>query len=353
MLELGPTNLHFKGKHARRAKASRHSREARGVQPRGALVKTRILWCLSFAICFSTLLLGAPTRDFALCNLAVQLAIFLPFANAPAWRNNRLSYVDFAWPAGVAALGIQLVFLAEARTLPSLVMAAIYALVGLRMAAWAAHMYRPGALVRDLPRYEYQRQRWARAGFRSERFSVQYEILVQAMANLSFLAMPAYLVAADPTPSFTPWHAAWAVVWAAAYTFESIADLQKRRYSRTDAANRKGVCDIGLWRHSRHPNYFGQWVQWIALAALAVPSLLALRGDVHPVVFVILALSLGWAVYLMYGTLVYYTGAVPAEYFSRRKRPDYAHYQATVNRFFPGPRRVAADKASKGSGKAV
>lgn len=283
-------------------------------------------------------------REFALCNIAVQLGIFLPFANVPAWRNNRLSYVDFAWPAGVAALGIQLALLAETLTLPGLLMAVIYAFVGLRMAVWGAHLFRRGALARDLPRYEYQRQRWARAGFRSERFSVQYEILVQAMANMTFLAMPAFLVAADPSPSFTPWHAAWAVAWAVAYAFESLADLQKHRYSRTDAAKRKGVCDVGLWRYSRHPNYFGQWVQWIALAALAAPSLLALREQVHPVAFGALALSLGWAVYLMYGTLVHYTGAVPAEYFSRRKRPDYAAYQSTVNRFFPGRRRAAGGR---------
>ena len=304
-------------------------------------MKSRVLWCLSFAACFATLLLAAPTRAFALCNLAVQLAIFLPFANAPAWRHNRLSYVDFAWPAGVAAVGVQLAFFAPARTPATLVVAGIYLFIGLRMAAWGAHLFRRGALVRDLPRYEYQRQRWQRAGFRSERFSVQYEILVQAMANVSFLAMPAYLLAIDPSPSFTPWHAAWASAWLAAYAFESIADLQKRRYARSDAGRKKGVCDVGLWRYSRHPNYFGQWLQWIALAALAVPSLLALRGSLPVAAFVVFALALGWAVYLMYGTLVYYTGAVPSEHFSRRKRPGYAQYQATVNRFFPGPRRRA------------
>ena len=41
----------------------------------------------------------------------------------------------------------------------------------------------------------------------------------------------------------------------------------------------------------------------------------------------------------MYYTLVHYTGAVPAEHYSALKRPAYAEYQATVNRFFPGPRR--------------
>jgi steroid 5-alpha reductase family enzyme len=307
-------------------------------------VKSRILWCLMFVVCFSALVLSAPTRDFACTNLLVQLGIFLPFANLPAWRNNRLSYVDFAWPTGIAAIGVQLFLLAEARTSLVLTVAAIHLLVGLRMAIWAVHMYRPGVLTRDLPRYEYQRQRWTRAGFRSERFSVQYEILVQGMANMSFLALPAYLIATDAKTSLTPWHAIWIAVWLAAYAFESVADFQKRKYSR-DASDRKGVCDVGLWRYSRHPNYFGQWLQWIALVALAAPSLLTLRDQVPMLAFVVFALALAWVIQLMYGTLVHYTGAVPAEHFSLRKRPAYVDYQATVNRFFPGPRKVARSDA--------
>ncbi len=304
-------------------------------------MKSRILWCLMFAACVAALTSSASLRNITLCNLIVQLAIFLPFANLPAWRNNRLSYVDFAWPAGLAALGVELLVLAPARTPTVLFVAAIYLLMGLRMAFWAAHMYRPGVLTRDLPRYEYQRQRWQRAGFASERFSVQYEILVQAMANMSFLALPPYLLAADGGRAFTPWDGLWIFVWLGAYALESTADLQKRRFARANGNRSRGVCDVGLWRYSRHPNYFGQWLQWIALAALAAPSLLALRDLVPTVALAVLALSLAWVVYLMYSTLVHYTGAVPAEHYSRLKRPEYARYQATVNRFFPGPRKAS------------
>lgn len=300
----------------------------------------RILWCVMFAVCWSALAFTAPTRAFVLCNLAVQLGIFLISANVPAWRSNLLSYVDFAWPFGLAAIGTQSLLLAQSRTPVLFVVAGIYLLMGLRMATWTAHMYKPGVLTRDLPRYAYQRQRWARAGFRSERFSVQYEILVQGMANMSFLALPAYLLAADSGRDFSAWDGVWIAVWLAAFALESTADLQKRRYARTTENRREGVCDIGLWRYSRHPNYFGQWLQWIALAALALPSLLALRTDTTMTAFVVLTLSLAWAVYLMYSTLVYYTGAVPAEHFSKLKRPAYAKYQKTVNRFFPGPRRA-------------
>ena len=301
-----------------------------------------MLWCVLFLLCIAALLASAPTRGFALCNMLVQLGLFIPFAHAMAWRTNRLSYVDFAWPAGVAALGVQLLVLAEARTTLIQAIAAIHLFIGLRMAFWAAHMYRPGVLTRDLPRYQYQRQRWARAGFRSERFSVQYEIAVQEMANMSFLAMPVMLLAADPAPAFTVWHAAWMVVWLAAYAFESVADWQKRRYVQTHADDRKGVCEVGLWRYSRHPNYFGQWLQWIALAALALPSLRALWGLVPTPAFVVFGLALAWMVYLMFSTLVFYTGAVPAEHFSCLKRPAYADYQTRVNRFFPGPRRAVS-----------
>lgn len=312
---------------------------------RPVVVKSRILWCVMVAVCWSALVASPPLRGFALCNLAVQLAIFLPFANLPAWRNNRLSYVDFAWPAGLAALGVEILVLAPSRTPTALGVAALYLLMGLRMATWAAHMYRPGVLTRDLPRYEYQRQRWARAGFRSERFSVQYEILVQGMANLSFLALPPYVVAADGGRSFAPWDGVWLAVWFGAFALESVADLQKRRFARAGGKRSRDVCDVGLWRYSRHPNYFGQWLQWIALAALAAPSLLALRESVPVAALIILALSLGWAIYLMYTTLVFYTGAVPAEHYSRQKRPDYARYQATVNRFFPGPRKPSVEAA--------
>ncbi len=42
---------------------------------------------------------------------------------------------------------------------------------------------------------------------------------------------------------------------------------------------------------------------------------------------------------LMYTKLVYHTGAVPSEYYSAQKRPDYKTYQKTTNRFFPGPKK--------------
>jgi steroid 5-alpha reductase family enzyme len=97
------------------------------------------------------------------------------------------------------------------------------------------------------------------------------------------------------------------------------------------------VCNVGLWRYSRHPNYFAEWLVWTALVVASVPSWLALRTSEPLVLWLLLGAGLLFVSRIMYSTLVYYTGAVPSEYFSVRKRPEYESYQRQTNMFFPGP----------------
>lgn len=302
-------------------------------------MRTRLMNCATIAVFWALALTTPELRTFALVNLAVQLAIFIPIANVQGWRRNQISFVDIAWPTGLMAIGIQLAIFADRLTPLTVLTAGFYVIVGARMATWATRVYRSGGLAEELPRYRYQRIRWKHEGFRSERFSIQFEITVQMLANATVLAMPAYLIATNSSASITPWEIACVVVALAAYAFESLADLQKSRFTGGYANTGTGICDVGLWRYSRHPNYFGQWVQWVALVGLALPSLADLRDDTSAVAWAGLLVYLLAAAGAMYYTLVHYTGAVPAEHYSALKRPAYAGYQATVNRFFPGPRR--------------
>ena len=100
--------------------------------------------------------------------------------------------------------------------------------------------------------------------------------------------------------------------------------------------NHLQVCNVGLWKYSRHPNYFSEWMVWNGLIIAAIPSWLALQGSE---LWLLLGLSLLYASKAMYTTLVYITGAVPSEYYSLKKRPGYQLYQQQTNRFFPGPSR--------------
>lgn len=304
-------------------------------------MRERIVWCVSVAICLAALIANPATRTFALWNAAIQIAIFVPSACIPAWRTNRMSYVDFAWPAGILALGIQTFVFAEELTPLTITAATMFTIVGARLMYWGFLVIKPGWLKEEFPRYQYQRLVWQKAGLRSERLSLQYEISVQATANLSYFALPSIIIATNPRGGLHPVEIAAIVVWIAAYAYETIADVQKGRFLGGYATDNRDVCDVGLWRYSRHPNYFGQWLQWTAAVLLAAPSAVALYDRAPLASWIVTTVGLLFLVKAIYNVMVHYSGAVPAEHYSVQKRPGYRQYQAEVNRFFPGPRRTS------------
>ena len=301
-------------------------------------MRDRVIWVVSVLVCLGALVANPATREFALWNAAVQLVIFVSSASVPAWRTNWMSYVDFAWPAGILALGIETFVFAEQLTPLTIAAAAMFTLSGGRLMYWGFLVMKPGWLKDEFPRYQYLRLVWQQAGFRSERLSLQYEIGVQATANMSYFALPCLVVATNPRDGLNAVEIAAIAVWLAGYIVESVADLQKARFLGGYTSASRDVCDTGLWRYSRHPNYFGQWVQWCAAVLLAVPSTITLLDRITLVPWLIIAVGLLFLIRAIYTVMVYYSGAVPSEHYSALKRPSYKQYQKEVNRFFPGPR---------------
>lgn len=111
------------------------------------------------------------------------------------------------------------------------------------------------------------------------------------------------------------------VIAVVALLGEFLADQQLARF-RANSANRGGVCQQGLWRYSRHPNYFFEWLYWFSYAAFAVGAPHGAWAWVGPV--------------MMYLFLRYITGVPFAERSSLRSRGEaYRHYQKTTSVFFP------------------
>jgi steroid 5-alpha reductase family enzyme len=113
---------------------------------------------------------------------------------------------------------------------------------------------------------------------------------------------------------------------------ESVADGQKLLFI---SKNKRGVCNIGLWKYSRHPNYFAEWLVWTGLVIAAIPSWLALSDSETLLIWICLGVGSLSASFMMYITLVHLTGAIPAEYYSVQKRTEYKEYQEKTNMFFP------------------
>lgn len=110
--------------------------------------------------------------------------------------------------------------------------------------------------------------------------------------------------------------------WAVGMFFESVGDAQLARF-KADPANKGKVMDQGLWRYTRHPNYFGDAAVWWGLTLLALHHLAGLIGLVSAA--------------LMTWLLAKGTGAALLERTIGKRRPEYADYVRRTSGFFPLP----------------
>jgi steroid 5-alpha reductase family enzyme len=112
--------------------------------------------------------------------------------------------------------------------------------------------------------------------------------------------------------------------WLVGFTFETVGDAQLAAFT-ADPGNRGRVLDHGLWRYTRHPNYFGDAVVWWGLALLALHHAAGLAGLVSAA--------------LMTWLLARGTGAALLESTIATRRPGYADYARHTSGFFPRPPR--------------
>lgn len=296
-----------------------------------------------------TLFASPQLVDLLVLNGVLQIALFVVVACVPFLRTGRMSYVDIAWPFGIALIGAQILLFADTDLLRRIVVGGIYLFIGLRMGIAAVILGKTTGIIfkTEFPRYQYRRMVLEKQGNKHPRFHILSEILAQGLANASVLALPGFIIATYGQGPITLLEITGLCLWATAYVLESIADGQKMLFISRD---KEGVCNIGLWRYSRHPNYFSEWLVWTGLV-IGSASAWWTAGNLEPVlVWLLMGIGAVLASVMMYITLVYLTGARPAEYYSVRKRPGYAEYQRTTSMFFPWfPARRDAEASNQGS----
>jgi steroid 5-alpha reductase family enzyme len=192
---------------------------------------------------------------------------------------------------------------------------------GLRL-AW--HLWRRVAGEPEDGRYRALREHWQ--GSQPKFFGFfQFQALLVGMFAVPFLA-----VAANPIVSFIGIVAA-VVIWLISVGGESLADRQLAAF-RADPTNRGKTCRVGLWRYSRHPNYFFEWLHWFAYVVLAMGSPLWWLAWSGPLV--------------MFLFLRFVSGVPYTETQALRSRGDeYRRYQRDTPMFFPWFPKHESDNA--------
>jgi steroid 5-alpha reductase family enzyme len=260
----------------------------------------------------------------ALAVLAVMLGGWLV-----SLRRRDASLVDVLWGAQFALVAWLGLLLGAGDLFRRLLVAVLATLWGLRL---SLHIARRSRGRGEDYRYRAMRERH---GDRFGRRSLVTVFLLQA-AILLVVAAPLLVVGAVPGPAGPGGpEAAGAAVWLAGFLLEAIADAQLTRF-RADPARRGRVMDRGLWRYSRHPNYFGDALLWWGfwLIACAVP------GGV-------------WTAFspaLMTFLLVRVSGVTLLEQGLAATKPGYRDYVARTSAFVPWRPRRAADGSRSADG---
>lgn len=232
-----------------------------------------------------------------------------------AVRIRNAGIVDIAWSLNFSLLALLYATLASGFLPRRLLIAGMTVLWSLRLGGYLYQRVMGDHPVED-GRYQRLREEW---GARADaRFFWFFEL--QGVLNL-VLSLPALLASANATPRIHVLEWLAVALWAVGILGEATADRQLDRFRR-QAANQGRTCQAGLWRYSRHPNYFFEWLVWLSYFLFASAS------------------AWGWAsVYcplLMLYFLFRVTGIPATEAQALKSRgQEYREYQRTTSAFVP------------------
>ena len=226
-------------------------------------------------------------------------------------RHANTGIVDVLWAAGLGGAALLLALLGSGAAAPRLALGALGGLWGLRL---ALYLWRRVGHEPEDGRYRALREHWR--GDQRRLFAFfQFQAVLIPLFALPFVAV------ATNAAASTPWLVAGLAIWIVGVLGEAIADAQLARF-RSRPEHRGRTCRHGLWRYSRHPNYFFEWLHWFAYVALAVGS------------------PLGWLAWsgplLMFLFLRFISGIPFTEAQALRTRgEDYRAYQRSTPMLFP------------------
>ena len=230
-------------------------------------------------------------------------------------RIHNAGIVDIAWSAGFAPVAGLYALLAHGHAPRRVLIATMAALWSLRLGCYLYFRVMGHHPVEDR-RYKELRTEWG-ANANSRMF---WFFQLQA-ALLVALSAPFLLACLNASPEIKLVEWLGAGVWLIAVVGESLADFQLKQF-KADHANQGHVCQAGLWNYSRHPNYFFEWLVWVAFFLFALGS------------------PWGWAtIYcpaLMLFFLLKVTGIPMTEELAVKSKGEaYREYQRTTSAFVP------------------
>lgn len=255
--------------------------------------------------------------DVQLLTLAAAFAVMV-ITWLLSLRIEDVSIVDIAWGLNFIAIAWTAHLVGDGYSDRSLLIAVLVTIWGLRLASYIGWRHDG-----EDKRYAQMRERQG-----AERFAVRslFTVFLLQGGIAWVVSAPVQVAAIDPTPASL---GALAILGAAVtlfgIAFEAIADRQLSTFLAHKDESGKSVMDEGLWRYSRHPNYFGNATLWFGIWLIALQTGSAWWTVIGPVVMTFFLLKV--------------SGVALTEKNVKKSRPGYEEYMERTSAFIPLPPR--------------
>jgi steroid 5-alpha reductase family enzyme len=257
-----------------------------------------------------------------LIGLAAVIALFTILWIVSLLVKNS-SIVDMWWGPGILLIGLTYAFTSNGTASRGKIVVAMLIVWAIRL-AWHIGARNIGH-GEDFRYAKWRRERGASWWW----FSYFKVFLLQAVIAW-IISMPIYSAVTSREPiDLNAWDYAGAILFVIGFLFEAIGDEQLRGF-KSNPANKGHVLDSGLWRYTRHPNYFGEAVLWWGFALFSIAAG-GYAGVIGPAIMTFL--------------LIRVSGVALLEKTLAETKPGYAEYIANTPAFLPRWRRPGSGRS--------
>ncbi len=248
---------------------------------------------------------------------AVAVLIYMTMWSIYALVRKRNDIADVAWGLGFIVIALTALYKSGNLQFKAYLLAGLVILWGSRLAIHIAIRFQKS-------QEEDKRYQKMRAGWKHPALQSYLNVFMLQGIFMLMVSLPIFVVMNNTNTTMAWYNWLGVLIWAFGFFFESVGDLQLSRFIASKP--KKGsIMKTGLWRYTRHPNYFGEITQWWGIFALALFSPYWLVSLIGPVTITVLIIGIS---------------GIPMLEKRYEGNKEYEKYQKTTSAFFPLPPKL-------------
>lgn len=252
-------------------------------------------------------------------NIYIQTIILVwlffsgAFFVAQAKENNGLQ--DVAWGAGFVVVALFTYFISKTSTTNSLIVTIFVTLWGCRL---TYYLFKRNWNAPEDKRYVAMRKNWGD----HPKINAYFKVFMFQMLLLLIISQPVMLINTAENATLTLINYLGIVLWLIGFFFQVVGDYQLKQFIENEKNEENRLVTKGLWKYTRHPNYFGEATMWWGIFLISLVSTKSLLGIIGPLTITFLLL---------------FVSGVPMLEKRYQGRKDYDEYKKQTSMFFPLP----------------